>query len=120
MNTTTAGEEFTTTSNISIATSPVRTGTYSLRSNNTGAAESAVAGFVNANGSDGYFFRAYVYLVAAPTDQQKIIQVRSLDDTQRVSIRLNADRTLELWNEEDSAPNGERFLCFVTRHLVQN
>src|SRR3990167_107864 len=108
LNDLTSGVEITSSTGAadSIVTTPVRSGTYSYR-----VAPGANIGYVlyvfkSVNTADGFFFRFYIYIAGTPANQNDIFQVLQDNGNNKVEIKINTDRTLELWNAEDNAQVG--------------
>lgn len=99
LNSLTANVEWTAiTGSPTIQSAITRTGNYALRANV--AAATADARYTFNNGSvigQTIFARAYVYIGSAP-GTLAIVMSFSNGATQRCSIRMNSNRTLELWN----------------------
>ena len=107
LNSLTAGVEVTGTSvagggAVAIDATTKRTGSYSFRSSNAGAAGRAIfnQNFVSADTSNKHFFRAYIYVVDLPSAVSTILNVEALAGTDRGKIRINTDGTCFL---EDGA-----------------
>jgi hypothetical protein len=95
------------TGSSSIVTSPVRSGTYAYRTNPTASTARAVFQFSSApaNTPDVTFYRIYLRIASAPGTLVDVARV-SNDTNAILGIRLNTDRTLELWNEFADAQIG--------------
>ena len=111
LNSTTDGVELIT----SVAETPevqsaiVRSGSYAGRTQNTGGlgfAEYFYYQFASSNQTTPLYFRLYLRIATSLSTQSEIIIIQSVNDSYRISIRLNTDNTLELWNEEDSTQIG--------------
>lgn len=87
-------------------TSPVRSGTYSGRINNTVKGERFIYNFKSTNTADGFYFRFYFLVTAAPAAQTNIFGILDSTPSNKGSVRINTDLTLELWNNEDNAQVG--------------
>lgn len=96
---TTAGEEWTTTTNSpSISTSVKRSGEASLRCNPTAASAYIEQVFsTNGMGEDSAYVRFYVYIASAPNAQEDIFRFGSDSFGDQVAVRINTNRTLEFW-----------------------
>lgn len=94
-----------TSVNTAPGTTNVRSSTYAWGSSPTGGNESISYDFATSASVDGYYFRAYIYIVAAPSAQYHLMRTLA-NTTERVGIKINTDRTLELWNNEDSTQIG--------------
>lgn len=101
LNSTTAGMEYTTNINTpTISATTKHSGSYAMRANPTTSTQGATYTFYNSDEiSYQWFARAYIYVASAPTAQTEILVFRTSADTNEASIRLNTDRTLELWDE---------------------
>ncbi len=68
----------------------------------TSNAPSAFNKYIVSSPTSGkYWFRVYLYIATAPASE---IQIISLNGTaQRMTIRLNSDRSIELWDQDGSA-----------------
>jgi len=88
-------------------TTTVRSGTYAMHSDGP-SEEASVIGhqFSASPSSDGYYLRGYFRISSSVGSQQKILSFASSVSTFKISIRLNTDNTLELWNDEDSVQVG--------------
>jgi hypothetical protein len=97
-------------SSTSLTTVSPISGTYSklLNVNGTlsGNGSASRNQFAAVNTADGFYGRTKFNFTTLPDEQ---IYIESFDDsglTRQVSIRMNSDGTLELWNEEDGAQIG--------------
>ncbi len=107
LQTTTAEVEYTANVGVpSINTTTVRSGAAAFRTNPSATAIGMSYDFKAADTADNYFFRAYVRVATAPSDETQILLVRDSAATDQMSIRMNTDRTLELWDEEDALQVG--------------
>ena len=103
----TSGVEWdTTTGSPTIDTTTKRSGAASLRCN-----PSAATAFVRHNiggtvGTNNFYFRFYLYIVTSTDALDTIFMVRDDFPSANMTIRLNSNRTLELWNEDDGAQIG--------------
>lgn len=100
LNSLTANVEFTSvTGSPTIQTSIVRSGTYAMRSNPTGATAFVEYTYGSSNSVAAYV-RFFIYIATATDALDKIFQFGgSSPGIDEVSIRMNSDRTLELWND---------------------
>lgn len=85
---------------------PARTGTYYLRVNNTGAGENVRYQFATTDQTSPHFYRAYIYIVAAPTSNKYILRTYKIDLTARFGIKLTSALKLQLFNTEDNVQIG--------------
>ena len=92
-------------SNPTISSSTVRSGAYSLNPATSVNREGIIYQYSN-NTEGSYFFRFFIRIADDLDGQQEIIRLRDTSGNGKVSIRLNTDETLELWNEEDAAQVG--------------
>ncbi len=105
LNSVTAGVEFVPTGSPTIVTTPIRSGTYSLRMNNTGAAENLIF-YVYGTPTQGVtYWRTYFRIAAYPSSLIYCFQLWGAGSA-RVGIAVNASGTLELWNVEDNVQIG--------------
>jgi hypothetical protein len=103
----TAGVELTAASGtMAISTSTVRSGAASFRTNPAAATGYGDIRVYASNAAPGTFARAYLYVAAAPAAETAVLIVRDSGATDQASIRMNPDRTLEVWDEEDGAQVG--------------
>src|SRR3990167_2389639 len=102
LNTTTANVEWTSQS-IGPQTTTVRSGTYAFRANAAGAGRSATFQFKASNTADGFYFRFYLRIAAAPDGTFDLFRASATGSADKVELRLNTDLTLDLFNAEDSA-----------------
>src|SRR3990167_257818 len=105
LNTTTANVEWTSQS-IGPQTTTVRSGTYAFRANAAGAGRSATFQFKASNTADGFYFRFYLRIAAAPDGTFDLFRASATGSADKVELRLNTDLTLDLFNAEDSAQIG--------------
>lgn len=90
-------------STVTVVTSPVRSGTYSLRCKPTsGATATARMNYLASDVQDVYYIRAYVYIAAAGTQQLVLIRVVDSSNANKIAVMLNSNGTLQLRNIEDS------------------
>lgn len=84
-----------------------RSGNGYLRINGPGAAENVRYQFATSNQTNPHFFRAYIYIVAAPTANKYILRTFNFDlSAARYGIKLTTDLKLQLFNIEDNAQIG--------------
>jgi hypothetical protein len=110
LNSTTAGVEFTSTSVTlpSIVTSLVRSGTYALRANPTTSHQFVKYSFALSGSEPSVvYIREYIRVASAPSTQTLVLSAtHHTTDQLKFSIRMNTDRTLELWDEENGVQVG--------------
>src|SRR5688500_16804398 len=106
LQTITIGVEWRTSTNNSpaIETTIVHGGAAALRINGPSALENIHHIVASAQGVR--FYRAYIYLVAAPNANDRKILTVNNGSAEKIGFRMNTDRTLYLFNEEDSAQVG--------------
>lgn len=93
----------TVTGSPTISTAIKRSGEASLRCNPTAATAYVAQTFYNGAAADlDYFFRFYLRIASSTDALDTIFLVRSTTNENTLSIRLNSDRTLELWDENDN------------------
>ena len=105
---TTSGVEWdTTTGSPSISTTTKRSGAAALRCN-----PSAATAFIRHQYSSGeptadFYIRFYLYIATAPASLSKILFLYDTSWFDNVaSIRINSDRTLELWDDHNNVQLG--------------
>lgn len=101
LQTITVGMEWRTNTNNSpgIETTIVRSGAAAVRFNGTATLENFIHIVASAQGVR--YYRAYIYLVAAPSiDGLKFYTVNNASN-EKIGFRVNSNRTLEFHNEED-------------------
>ncbi|MEX2012668.1 MAG: hypothetical protein WD970_02905, partial [Patescibacteria group bacterium] len=95
-----------------IGTSPAvdttneRSGAAALQTSASSATSGWEFDFASANQVQDYYFRAYIRVATAPGTLTNIMEFYDSANSVQASIRMNTDRTLELWNDEDSAQIG--------------
>lgn len=91
-----------------IDTSTFRSGLASYRFLRTGAAGQRAIGyqFSSTNATTDFYFRFYFRLATLASQQYIICRTKTTSSALKVSVRINTDGTLELWNEEDSSQIG--------------
>lgn len=103
-----AGMEYT--ANIGTAptvdTTNERSGAAALQTSASSATSGWEFDFASANVTNDYYFRAYIRVATAPGTLTNIMEFYDSANTVQGSIRMNTDRTLELWNDEDTAQVG--------------
>jgi hypothetical protein len=109
LQTTTVGVEWVTTTNgtPAIETTTKRSGAAAGRFNNSGAAENIIHIFRSAQGK--CWMRAYIYVAADPTSDNRFILTVMNSANPKVGIRIRSGanvRKLSLWNEEDNVQVG--------------
>jgi hypothetical protein len=104
---------------LAVATSPVRTGTYSLRSSNSGAAGIARANVPVASAGNGpFYYRAYIYIVALPSALNSVMLIWN-GTTVRSQIRVATDGTLELWDSTAKIGSSSSALSLNTWYRLE-
>lgn len=100
LQTTTAGEEWTTTTNSpSVSTSVMRSGDASLRCNPTATTANIAQYFSTGGmGAGSVYVRFYLRIATAPDGQEDIFRLSSDVNGDLVAVRMNTDRTLEFWD----------------------
>lgn len=107
LNTTTADVEYTANvGSPSISNTTYRSGSYALRANPSNATAGASNDFQSANSANPFYIRTYIYVTTTPDAQVDIMILRDAAATDQISIRLNTDMTLTLYNDEDSEQIG--------------
>jgi len=116
LNTTTAGMEYTNnvTTTPSIQTGTVRSGTYAMQTNAVAQVMGAEYDWATADNATRTAYRAYINISSAPGVETAILSFFDVGNTRQVGIRMNTDRTLELWNEEDNAQIGSASSALAT------
>ena len=120
----TAGVEWSTVvGSPTINTTIKRSGAASLRANPSGAT-AYVTKQIQANGGSNYIYvRAWVYIASAPAGLTTILKLpEDLDVAgDGCSIRLNANRTLEFWDDSDPVQLGSdsSALALDTWHMIE-
>lgn len=89
---------------LSISTSIKRSGEASWRVNPTSSNAAFNKYYVNTPTQGKYWTRLYVYIASAPNTEIGIINFNGTGT--RISVRMNTDRSIELWNEEDNLQIG--------------
>lgn len=106
-NTTAVSVEFDTVDADHTVQSVIKhSGTYAGHVAAPGSQSNNRTPFASADIQDSLFFRAYIYVAAAPTALATIMNVYTAASAAKISVRLNPDLTLQLWNAEDSAQIG--------------
>ena len=103
LNATGSGVEFTVASNFTIDTTTVRSGTYSYRSNPSASADNFQYDFATSDQTKSLYFRFYMRVASAPLSVADIFTVYNTANAAKVSLRLNTDLTLDVFNNEDAA-----------------
>lgn len=109
LNSTAASVEWTSSSGtISLSTTTVRSGTYALRNNPTAGQGSMVYDYLaSGGGTDNLFYRFYLRITTATDGLTTIFATRDVLAAVNVAgIRLNLNRTLELWDLGNSTQIG--------------
>lgn len=123
LNSTTSGVEAAAyNGTTSIVTSNILSGTYAIRCNPSANLSHMALEIYSSNTQAVTYFRAYVYIVTAPSAQTQILHIGGTSGSLHlVSIRCNTDRTLQLYNEEDSSTIGSASsaLSLNTWYLVE-
>lgn len=103
----TAAVEFEAVSGVpTISTTTKRGGLASLRFN-TAASEIFVTHTYDVTAqTDDIWARAYIYIASAPNVQISILLFRDVTSGNICNIRMNTDRTLELWDEQGGVQRG--------------
>ena len=102
LNSATNQVEYTTVSLMAPETGVVRSGTYALRSNPTGGStEYLIYTHAATPQADARYYRFYLYIATSLGATETIFS-----ENGNVKILLNADNTLELWNDEDEVQVG--------------
>jgi hypothetical protein len=121
LNSAAAGVEVSAVTNTpSINNSTVRTGTYSLSTENGGAQEYARFYFESANTNNDYYARAYLRI--ATTINNSNATVLSLLDTsnlRRAYLKLTTTSTLELWDEDGQIGSASSALSAGTWYRLE-
>ncbi len=104
----TAGMEWTTTTaSPTISTAVKRSGAASLVTTGVASAVWIDRTYTTTGSATNRYFRAYLYITSAPlTDAIAIMLFRDGTNGNLGNIRLNSDRTLELWDEQAAAQQG--------------
>lgn len=107
MNSTTAAVEFDVVdADHAIQSTIKRQGSYAAHISAPGSAANNRTFFAASDSQASYFFRFYVYVVAAPAAVMLLASVQNSSSANKISIRINTDRTLQLYNSEDTAQIG--------------
>src|SRR3990167_7845993 len=107
LNSLTAGVEITSsTGTVSIVTSPVRSGTYTLRSNPLSSNGSIQYTFATSAGKTRVYFRFYLRIATAINTAGAILQVNSYIGDPLLEIRLNTDNSLSLLDDYNEVQIG--------------
>lgn len=101
----TSGVEWDTTTNSpTISTTIKRSGAAALRCNPSATTALLTYEFnIDGGSAVDLYFRAYVYITTATDALDSIMRVRSTANEATASIRMNSDRTLELWDDDDGS-----------------
>lgn len=101
LNSITAGMEFDSeTGNFTIITNPVRSGTYSGRSNPNAGTAFISHQYAANNPTADYYVRFYLRITAAPAALASMFRLYDIGaNGETLKVRMNNDRTLELWND---------------------
>src|SRR3990167_3790821 len=62
--------------------------------------------FALTNQADGFYSRSYIRFTSFPVSLTEFINIENVSSVDKVSVRVNSDGTLELWNDEDGAQIG--------------
>lgn len=89
-----------------IDTATKHSGLASLRTNLAVSAAGVRYQFADSNLTEPIFYRFYMRIAIAPLLQDTIFRVQTTAAVVKITIRLNADNTLEFWNNEDNAQIG--------------
>ena len=123
LNTVTNDVEFSSNMLWSAAVSnvTVRSGTYSFQADDVASTSAIGHVFSTANEQSAYYARFYVYIATAPGATVSICHFTSNTNAIKAGIRLHSDRTLSLYNFEDSAQIGNASdpLSLSTWYLVE-
>lgn len=106
-NTLTAGLEIDGSSGTTptVDSSTKRSGDYAYRANTSSNTATIYKTWAASAQSAKYWFRAYVRVDTAPGVEMAFLKVGTTTNN-KIGVRMNTDRTIELWNEEDSTQIG--------------
>jgi len=90
----------------SISSAVAHGGIYSLRCNPTATASGIQYSYRADSDYTACFIRVYIYIASAPPDLDSIIVITSSAQDGFASVRLNANRTLELWDDVNDVQIG--------------
>ncbi len=82
-----------------------RSGDYAFRTNTTSNTATIYKTWAASAQSAKYWFRAYVRVDTTPGVEMAFLKIGTSTNN-KIGVRMNTDRTIELWNEEDSAQIG--------------
>lgn len=107
LNSTTASVEYLGNNGTqSIVTTTLLSGSYASLHNPSGATSNRLYTFAATAQTALYYVREYIYITTAPSSQVDILKFVNSSAQNKISIRLNTNRTLQAYNEEDSATIG--------------
>lgn len=89
---------------LSVNTTTKRSGDASWRVNPTSSNAAFNKYYVNTPTQGKYWARFYIYVASAPNTEIGIFNFNGVGT--RISVRMNTDRSIELWNEEDNLQIG--------------
>jgi len=105
LNSLTAGVELShvNTGTSSISTTTKRSGDYAFRSNPSAATGYMTHQFLASAGTANFFLRFYLRITTAPGGLTIIARITNSGGANNMEIRLNSNRTLEMWYNDSVA-----------------
>lgn len=106
LNSTTSDVETTNNSGGVISSATFRSGAYSFNKANGSTSANMRVAYASSDYTGAIYSRFYFRIQTATSALQRIWTLQTSGVTRRVSIRVNANRTLELWDESNVAQIG--------------
>lgn len=90
-----------------------RSGAYAYRANTSSNTATIYKSWASSAQSNKFWFRTYIRIATAPGTEIGVIRIGTTTNN-KVGVRMNSDRSIELWNEEDSAQIGSASSALAT------
>jgi hypothetical protein len=115
LNSLTAGMEITSSSGTTptIDGTTKRSGDYAYRTNTSSNTATIYKTFAASAQSDAYWVRAYIRIATAPGTEMGFLRLGT-GTNNKIGVRMNTDRSIELWNEEDTVQIGSASSVLAT------
>lgn len=78
-----------------------RSGDFAYRANTSSNTATIYKTWATAAQTNKFWFRTYIYVATTPGSEIGILQIGN-GSSAKIGVRLNSDRSIELWNEEDN------------------
>ncbi|QQG49946.1 MAG: hypothetical protein HZB70_04075 [Candidatus Berkelbacteria bacterium] len=115
LNSLTADMEITSSSGTTptIDSTTKRSGGYAYRANTSSNTATIYKTWANSAQQNKFWFRAYIRIATAPGTEIGIFRAGTSTNN-KIGVRMNSDRSIELWNEEDNAIIGSASSVLAT------